>query len=473
MSIATLKDDFEKTLSSVMRLAKVDSIQVDNTNKKLQEMVQLTKKLGEPAEVNPTDLYLIALSFISSKYISSYEYSCLGAAINMPIREFGNKRILDTDKLQELLLIYRHQLQSDDFLIGTWWRLFQAYFNAKVEDVKRIPKENRKLLCVFFSETYRQLSQSGSYKPAWLDALHEHRNLLTLDPCSRYAVAFVAGDRSEVDDMSSKVNIPKQSWFWHHLILSVVMKSCESKDNNFKANIPMLLNYVNDYSGYKDIAIREILKRYQRCSTTERHDELCRYVIKRDVWGSPEFKRSNASSKWHKVDEVVFKMVLSWVNKEKLRLFFEKLTERYETDKSRFKFWSKYERQICDEGLVILVIGRDTIRRAKSDLELKKVIGEKGTFACLESAPAELDAIIMQIRDTVIVEFTMTGHAGYIYSANKLPFSLGSLRYDGDTTKRGLKAGLYQRPPSPRIMHSQGWEEGTRSTLMNEGIFPD
>lgn len=278
------------------------------------------------------------------------------------------------------------------------------------------------------------------------------------------------GDRSEVAKMSARVKIPSQSWFWHRLMLSVASAAKPKGDLDFKAIIPNLLTYIDEFSGYRDSALKEILARYHQCKNLERHDELCRYVIKGSVWGSPEFKNSNPDSKWHQVDDALFRMVLSWVNKEKLRLFFEKLTERYETDKSRFKFWSQYERQICDEGLVILVIGKRTLMLAKRDAELKKVIGEDGTFAYLDSAPQDLDAIIMQVQDKVIVDFTMNGNAGYVYSLSNLPFSLNAKRHDVGTGSSGLKAGFKQNPQPPRIMHNSGWEAHTKDILKQEGI---
>lgn len=473
MSISDLKDGFKRTLGSQHNEARIDSYVVAQFNEKFERVLERTKKLGEPSEIRPADLYVIAYKFLRSEQLDAYEFSCLGAAINIPISERENERIVSSPKLSVLLSLYGQQMSTGDLLIGTWWRLFQAYFNINMGYAQTIPDENKKQLRLFLNESYNKVNQSTTYAPDWLDALHSHKNILTADPCSRYAAGVLEGNRTEVDQMSTRVKIPDQSWFWHRLMLSVVEQATGKEDRAFKDSLPTLLGYINEYKGYRDLALQKILKRYQQCNNSERHEELCRYVIKREVWGSPEFKNSNASSKWHKVDDVIFRMVLSWVNKEKLRLFFEKLTERYETDKSRFKFWSRYEKQICDEGLVILVIGKDTVTKARSDKELKKVIGEKGTFAHLYDAVPALDAIIMQIRDKVIVEFTVTGNAGYVYSENTLPFSLSALRYSGSTGKKGLKAGLYQRPQPPRIMHNQGWEDRTRGILMQEGIFPD
>jgi hypothetical protein len=106
-------------------------------------------------------------------------------------------------------------------------------------------------------------------------------------------------------------------------------------------------------------------------------------------------------------------------------------------------------------------------------VELKKVIGEEGTFAYLDPAPQELDAIIMQIRDKVIVDFTVTGNAGYIYSIDKLPFSLGARKYGGGTGFKELKAGYYHRPQPPRITRGVGWQQKAKNILAHQGIFQD
>lgn len=473
MSLEALKNSFGHSLGLVVESASIDPNKVASINKSLQAMVERTKGCSEPVGVPLTDLYDIALRFLRSERLDEYELSCLGASINMPIKEKGGERIVSSPQLSELLSLYRLRINSGDLLIGAWWRLFQAYFNITIDEAKSIPDENKSQLCQFLEATYNKVNQSDTYVPDWLEVLHLHKNILTSNPCSRYAASVLEGDRSEVSEMSAKVKIPDQSWFWHRLMLSVVHEAKSKKDEEFKAIIPSLLTYIDKYNGYRDLALREILKRYYNCSNRERHDELCRYVIRKRIWGSPEFRSSNSGSKWHQVDDSLFRMVLSWVNKEKLRLFFEKLTERCETDKSRFKFWSQYEKQICDEGLVVLVIGKRTVALAKHDNDLKKVIGEDGTFAYLDSSVQELDAIIMQIRDKVIVDFTMTGNAGYVYSSSNLPFSLSAKRHGGGTGPKELKAGYNRSPQPPRIMHNSGWEARTKDILMQAGIFPD
>lgn len=475
MSLEKLREQLNKSLAETQEKSSIDRKTVKRVNDSLNQMLEKTKELGEPAIISPTDLYNLAFSFLTLKPLTEYEIGCLAAAINLPIKEVENKRIVETDYLVRLLEIYQRQLTENDLLIGTWWRLFQSYFNIEMEVSKTIPTENKKRLSQFLSETYNQINQSDTYVPDWLATLHEHKNILTADPCSRYANKVLNGDRSEVSEMSAKVKIPDQSWFWHRLMRSVIDAACADNrsDKSFKKSIPQLLDYIENYNGYRDLAIQAILKKYYKCQNRERHDQLCRYVIKRTVWGSPEFKGSNLASKWHRLDEPLYRMVLSWVNKEKLRLFFEKLTERYETDKSRFEFWSKYEKQICDEGMVILVIGRRTRVLARGDAELKKVIGEDGTFAYLDPAPQELDAIIMQIRDKVIVDFTVTGNAGYIYSIDKLPFSLSARKYGGGTGSKELKAGYYHRPQPPRITRGVGWQQKAKNILAHQGIFPD
>ena len=475
MHIEELETVLISKLGETQAYSRLDSQMVKGVNERLNKVLEKTKELGKPAKIPPTDLYKLTLRFFIQESLTEYEIGCLAAAINIPVKEERNRRIVETEHLTRLLDIYRRQLKENDLLIGTWWRLFQSYFNIEMDVSSTIPDNHKKQLSQFLSETYNKVNQSDTYAPDWLVTLHEHSNILTADPCSRYANKVLNGDMSEVSEMSSKVNIPDQSWFWHRLMKNVIDAACNDNrsDKSFKKSIPTLLDYIEKYNGYRDLAIKAILERYYKCQNRERHDQLCRYIIKGAIWGSPEFKQSNLASRWHKIDEPLYRMVLSWVNKEKLRLFFEKLTERYETDKSRFEFWSKYERQICDEGMVILVIGRETKLRARRDADLKKVIGESGTFAYLDSAPQELDAIIMQIRDKVIVDFTVTNNAGYIYSIDNLPFSLSARRYSGGTGANELKAGFNRRPPSPRITRGNDWQQKAKRILIQEGIFPD
>lgn len=111
---------------------------------------RISYKLGEPADILPADLYDIAFRFLKSERLDVYELSCLPAAINKTISELGNKRIVATEKLSELLSHYHHQVSSNELLIGTWWRLFQAYFNISIDEAESIPAENKKITWSIF-----------------------------------------------------------------------------------------------------------------------------------------------------------------------------------------------------------------------------------------------------------------------------------------------------------------------------------
>ena len=80
---------------------------------------------------------------------------------------------------------------------------------------------------------------------------------------------------------------------------------------------------------------------------------------------------------------------------------------------------------------------------------------------------------MMQIRGYIIVEYSKTGNAAYLYEATKLPFDVHKEEYY-DVSYLKIKEQLDVDGRENRIVHHSGsWEYDTEARLKRMDIFPD
>jgi hypothetical protein len=219
-------------------------------------------------------------------------------------------------------------------------------------------------------------------------------------------------------------------------------------------------------NGYRDEAIKLMLERYYQCTDKTVSGVLRDYIIRPDVWKNPKLKNVGIASKWHYVNENVWRMVFDWVICEHLRMFFEIIAGRHGARKDRFNFWMQYINQIT---FTKLVFGLTTEMQRRNNSEVKKLFDEEdGIYALLKSSNRELDAFIMQIGDYIFVEFSMNGNAAFIYEINKMPFNLNDRRMNDNTFRNGLKSAQ-----NNKIIHNGDWQFSTKNRLIQMGIFPN
>jgi EH_Signature domain len=159
-------------------------------------------------------------------------------------------------------------------------------------------------------------------------------------------------------------------------------------------------------------------------------------------------------------------MLLSWVTRENLRIFFEILAGRNGVKKDRFEFWSQYIDQASDTKLVF---GQETKLQQHKKTEIAQLFKEEeGHYALLDSSNRDLDAFIIQIKGYVFVVFSMNNNAAFIYDRNNLPFNLNARKMNDETSGNGLKSAQ-----DNKIIQIGSWQDKTKNRLMSLGIFPD
>lgn len=461
--------DLQQRLKQTLHNFEISNQQMGNA-KAIIKSVEEVKKVFEgnaSASAPQERAYAAALSFLRGKELKEEEYDFITAAINTPIKEQNGKRVIDSENLPKLLNYYYDEITKDNMWRLSWYWLFLSYFSIDIENASnQLLKNNINRLREFLHKTHTRITQNQEFLPEWAKVLNQHKNILSEKPCDRYAESYLHGNQNEINKIEESFKISKRSWLWHQLTLSVVRHAISLKqDFTFKSQIPSLIEFLEKYHGYRDEAIKLILERYYQCTDKNANAILRDYIIRPDVWKNPKLRNTGIASKWHHVDENVWRMVFGWVTREHLRMFFEIISGRHGAMKDRFSFWSQYIEQIT---FTKLVFGSTTQIQRRKNPEIKKLFEEEdGVYSLLSSSNRDLDAFIIQINNYVFVEFSMNGNAAFIYEHRNMPFSLNDRRMN-DSTFNGLKSAQQDK-----IIHNGDWQFSTKSRLMRLGIFPD
>jgi hypothetical protein len=187
------------------------------------------------------------------------------------------------------------------------------------------------------------------------------------------------------------------------------------------------------------------------------------------VWKNPKLRAAGLATAWNRpgISEDVWRMVLQWVNEGNLRDFFQILAARNSADEGRLEFWSQYLKQI---SWTRLIFSTETMALARRDQNIRELIArEEGTYATCWGQK-NVDAFMMEIGDYLVVEFSTTGNAAYVYNSRELQFDRHAPQYHGGTEdlRYGFSGGAVMR-----IVHRDDWESKTLDELKRLGIYPD
>jgi hypothetical protein len=249
-----------------------------------------------------------------------------------------------------------------------------------------------------------------------------------------------------------------------------VQSSADERDERFQDDIPRLLALVQAHPGSRDEALETILARYHRCTHREVHAQLRDYAVGWNVWRNPKLRAPGQGAAWNRVAPEVRQMVVHWVNESNLRDFFRILGTRAGKEEGRLEFWSRYRKQISWTRLCFGAETRAQVRRNKPIAEL--FARERGAYAHITGMYVSGDAFLMQIGNYIIVEFSETGQAAYVYRHNHLNFDPYAGQYEGGASD--LRFASHDRQGTAiRIAHHDGWEVGAAQILKEIGIYPD
>jgi hypothetical protein len=415
------------------------------------------------------DAYAAALAFMRGRTLDDVQRHLVAGALNVAIREQGNARVLGHKHLSSLLADYETEANAGDLWRLTWYGLLGSYF---LYDPLRATTEEQAgwaALRELLAKTWPLVDrQAGSgVVPDWLKLLRSETQLLTDRPADKYGRDYLDGRTEVTEKLASDLDIPPTSWFWHALVLGAVRIATSASDDAFRELIPKLLRLLEGHPVFRDEAVEAILIRYEKIPAAPVHERLRDYVISKEVWRNPKLKEAGIATKWNRVPEKVWRMVLTWVNEGNLRDFFDILAARNKADEGRLAFWSQYLKQIT---WTRLVFGQETMTLARQQPKIRALIArEEGAYATL-TVNKGVDAFMMQIGEFIVVEFSKAPNACYVYRASEMKFDRYQTSYEGSTYD--LRYGFHYGSAA-RITHFPGWEQDAQSKLSRLGIKPD
>ena len=431
-----------------------------------EHLFQGYAKAKPPAE----SAYAAARSFLDGLALDSWQRDLAAYALAVPVKEHHDMTVLGSPRFPALLGMYEEEVRRGELWSLTWHGLLYSYFNFDPTlPVAGQSQAGWERLRGFLERTWPIVDREAGLDivPAWVSVLRDEVSILTARPVDKYVDDYMAGKTKAVETLASDLGISPSSWFWHALVLGAVHRAVEGGDAAFRRQIPQLLELLQRHQGFRDEGLEGILQRYHSCQGAPPDERLRDYVCAPTIWKNPKLRSAGIATSWNRVSEAVWKMVLGWVNERNLEDFFAILAARNNADDGRLKFWSGYLKQI---SWTRLVFGVDTMRLRNTNQGVRDLIArEDGAYAQLTGRLA-VDAFMMQMGDYLIVEFSKTGNACYIYRMGQLPFDRHATYYDGGTDD--LAAG-FQGPRAVRIVHKAQWQFGATQELMRLGIYPD
>ncbi|SAK99805.1 hypothetical protein AWB78_05829 [Caballeronia calidae] len=352
-------------------------------------------------------------------------YVCYGVAV--PLDDEEGERLIDDQALFRSLMALLSDYERQERRFRKFYQgLLQGYFGFTSDaDPASAAHVNWIGLRRYLNERLPFVHESANRRgmvPEWLDTLREHANLLSDDPCSRYASSFAAGETAELAEVFDGLGIDSNSWVWEEVVMAYVRSVCERGEAEFQDALGDVLRYVN---GRADIKLPQLLavraaalavKRYAECRNRPEHERLrdtCLTLIG-NPWIDP--------TAWdaHVNHEPARQMVEGWLKRRLIRDFFEVLAKDGAADLRRLNYWLKWEPEITD---MWFVLGKDAQRNKTSAFtNVRKRMAGKDRI--LTDAADDNNAFIMRIGSLLVIEYGVTGNACYAFEESRFPVDL-------------------------------------------------
>jgi EH_Signature domain len=387
-----------------------------------EALKRIRKELASDTQVQPTEdqLRKAIARFVNTGSVQSFtelKHLCHGTTV--PVGE-SRWRLIDRQKLFDALLaqVSSKPQQSKHFR-RCYQGLLAGYFGFDRNlDEPGEAEQHWALLRRFLADRLAPLhaaSSSRGQPPDWLTILQEHKNLLTADPCSRYAKALARGDQSELFAVCTGLGIASHSWVWVEAMMAYVRQVCQGTDTAFKGQMQAVLDLVNGTTAVtlpaalSVAATAMVVARYARCTEHPEHAGLRDTCVQ---WiGNPWVKRTAWDAAVN--DEPARLMVNSWLKQRLIKDFFELLAADGAADLRRLNYWLKWEPQITD---MWFVLGVDAASNPTPEfVELRKRMA--GRDRRLQDSNQGNNAFVMRIGPLVVIEFGLTGNACYVFAA--------------------------------------------------------
>ena len=229
---------------------------------------------------------------------------------------YGSTAELDAEKLIEsprfaqlLKYVDRYHLNPRPFR-RCYRGLLDAYFVYDPEDARASDQGTQSWRTLrTFLERRKNWLETASVAPAWVSVLLDHRNLLTPEPVTRYAMATLEGNYAAFDALRARLTIAEDSWLARRLAMAQVQAAIELTDAHFKSAIERLLVSFAKHPQVRDQGLRIVIDRYALSAAPSVYAPLRDFAVMH--WGQPA--QPLHTSRWGALSERARKMMLSWL----------------------------------------------------------------------------------------------------------------------------------------------------------------
>jgi hypothetical protein len=391
--------------------------------------------------------------FVTTQRVANFtELKCVCYGVTVPVGE-STWRLIDREPLFNSLLSLIEQRSGHSKQYRRCYQgLLNSYFGFDRQTASAAGQANWVHLRTYLSEKLTPIVQAtarGGLTLEWLQALDGHRNLLTEDPCSRYADDLRKGETGKLQTLCGALGIASTSWVWDEALMAYVRAVCAGADDRqFKREMEGVLKLA---SGRAELKLAALLctrataltiGRYARCTDKPEHLDLRDTCLTRI--GNPWVERTAWDA--HVQDEQARQMVEGWIKRRLIKDFFELLAHDGGADLRRLEYWLKWEPQITD---MWFVLGSDARHNpSKPFEELRQRMA--GRRRSLDDPNGQNNAFVMRIGPLLVIEFGVTGNACYAFAAAD---------FKGDLDKPLLSIHvLKQKSAATRLSHMSSWE---------------
>ncbi len=405
----------------------------------LDEVIdELTKKLRSAgADMPPRDRIQEALNeFWTNPKVETLGHArlvCFGVTI--PVEQHHACILEDQVRLKALL--------SPSHGIDQWVdhpRVFRRCYRGLLWSYFAYPKddpatpshviENWIYLRDYLKRRASRLTE-GSVNPEWTNAVMEHIDVFSPQPCRRYAATVLEGQNDVLQSLRKHLDIEGDSWFFRELILAQIQYATTLSDSDFADKVTALLSLLGKIDVLRDRGLTLLLNRYARISGRPVNVGLRDRSV--DWWRNP-WLPSNANS-WGGVDPTAKEMVADWLKSEFIQAFFERLSEDRQSDRRRANFWMKYVKSMNHVQFAL-----KSVQQYERDKDFQVLLRKmEGLITPILEGPSNSTAFIMSIGDMIAVEFGNRGNAFYAYETKSRPFDLKMPVYLAKNVKNSLK----------------------------------
>lgn len=390
------------------------------------------------------------------------KYVCIGAS-----QEFSGWRILEDAELLDQLLRQaasgsdRQRLRHFTCLLCSYWSFPRDHSETSPASSIGWVKLRQWLAA---QRVY--LDRAIKRKPPWFIALTEHANLLTDQPCKRYARELLESGSVDVSpalgEALERLGVGSGCWIRDEAVYAQMQACAELPDAPFQSHLRRMVEIAANHTGFslsRSISIRclaVLISRYAACANTPENIPLRDACIA--FIGNPWLHRAAwdgyVLDKERQPDAIAREMVNGWLKVRLIKDFFGLLSEDRSADGRRLNYWLGFEPIIQDMWFALGADAQGDPRKEYGEFRQRA----NGRLLDLAGSTPSNNAFLMHFGEYLVVEFGVTDNACFVYRYDRLPPRIKTGLANASARAALDVADLKARGREARLLHNGSWE---------------